>query len=207
MKSLKYGVIVLSICAMALGCVPQRMPEEAREKVPLSQVIPLITTQYQGARTLQAHVSLKLEVQDEFYLLQGFFLYENPASLRLQLATNLGPTVGEMIYTDGFLMILVPSAERIYQGRLQETRQEEEVLSLVMSFQDYMDTEQGRFPARLYGETEGGVFRFELRLKEPKIDEPLPSGAFVPHTAGWEVHPLSDLKELLSYVRSGEKQR
>jgi hypothetical protein len=183
------------------------MPEEAREKVPLSQVIPLITTQYQGARTLQAHVSLKLEVQDEFYLLQGFFLYENPASLRLQLAANLGPTVGEMIYTDGFLMILVPSAERIYQGRLQETRPEEEVLSLIMSFQDYLDTEHGRFPARLYGETEGGVFRFELRLKEPKIDEPLPSGAFVPHTAGWEVHPLSDLKELLSYVRRGEKQR
>jgi hypothetical protein len=104
-------------------------------------------------------------------------------------------------------MILVPSAERIYQGRLQETMPEEEVLSLVMSFQDYLDTEHGRFPTRLYGETEDGVSRFELRLKEPKIDEPLPSGAFVPRTAGWEVHPLSDLKELLSYVRRGEKQR
>lgn len=207
MTSLKYGLVTLSICAIALGCAPTRMPEQEGEKVPLSRVIPLITTQYQGVRSLQAQVTVKLEVQEEFYLLHGLFLYENPASLRLQLAANLGPTLGEVIYADGLLTILVPSEERLYQGWLQETGPEEGTPSLAMSFQDYLDAEHGRFPTRLYGEAEGAGLRFELRLREPKINVPVPAGAFIPRTVGWEIRPLADLKELLYYTSRGERQR
>jgi hypothetical protein len=206
MKSLRHVLIALTIFAMALGCAPKRMPEEAGEEVFLPQVVPLIITKYQGVRSLQAQVTVKLQVQDEFYLLHGLFLYENPASLRLQLAPNLGPTVGEMIYTDGLLTILVPSEERLYQGWLQDTGPEEEALALTMSFQDYVDAEHGRFPTRVFGETEGGELRFELRLKVPKVDAPVPAGAFVPHTLGWEQRPLADLKELLYYAGGGEKR-
>jgi hypothetical protein len=203
MTSLKYALLILGICAMALGCAPKRMPEEEGDRVPLSRVIPVIATKYQGVRSLQAQVTAKLEVQQELYLLQGLFLYENPSSLRLQLAISLGPTVGEVIYTDGLLMILVPSEGKLYQGRLQETREGEEDLLLTMSFQAYQDTEHGSFPLRVYGEIKGAGLRFELRLKEPKVNTPLPAGAFVPRVGGWEVHPLADLKELL-YASRGE---
>src|SRR4030042_3164181 len=98
---------------MVLGCAPKRMPEEKGEGVPLSQVLPVIATKYQGVRSLQAQITAKLEVQQELYLLHGILLYENPSSLRLQLAITPGPTAGEVIYTDGLLMILVPSAGKL----------------------------------------------------------------------------------------------
>jgi hypothetical protein len=203
MSFLKYTLIILGICAMVLGCAPKRMPEEKGERVPLSQVLPVIATKYQGVRSLQAQVTAKLEVQQEVYLLQGILLYENPSSLRLQLAMRLGPTAGEVIYRDGLLMILVPSEGKLYQGRLQETREGEEALVLTMSFQDYQDTEHGSVPLRVCGETHDAGLRFELRLKDLKVNAPLPAGAFAPRTGGWEVHPLADLKELL-YANWGE---
>jgi hypothetical protein len=203
MRSLKYALISLGICTLVLGCAPKRIPKGAGAKVPLSQVLPVIAMQYRGVRSLQAQVTVKLEVRQEFYLLHGVFLYENPSSLRLQLASSLGPTLGEVIYVDGLLMILVPSEGRLYQDRLQAIGPEEEALSFSMSFQDYEDTEDGRFPLRLHGEAEGAGLRFELRLKEPKVNCALPAAAFAPSTAGWEVHPLADLKELLD-ANSGE---
>jgi hypothetical protein len=205
MSTLRNGLIVLSICALilGLGCAPKRIPMPEGEKIPLSQVLSVIAMKYQGVRSLRAQVTVKLEVQDESYLLQGFFLYENPASLRLQLATSLGPTIGEMIYTDGLLTILVPSEEKLFQGRLEETWLNDENLFLTMSFQDYLDTEHGPLPTCVYGEVEDAGFRFELRLKEPTIDVPLPAGAFIPRNLGWEEHPLADLKGLLQ-ARSKE---
>jgi outer membrane lipoprotein-sorting protein len=203
MSSLKYALIILSICAMVLGCATKRMPEEKGEGVSLSQVLPVIATKYQGVRSLQAQVTAKLEVQQELYLMHGIILYENPSSLRLQLAMSLGPTAGEVIYTDGLLMILVPSEGTLYRGRLQETRDGEEAVLLTVSFQDFQDTEHGSVPLRIYGETRDGGLRFELRLKDIKVNTPLPAGAFAPRTGGWEVHPLADLKELL-YASRGE---
>jgi hypothetical protein len=205
MRSLKYALISLGICTLVLGCAPQRIPKEAGEKVPLSQVLPVIAMQYRGVRSLQAQVTVKLEVRQEFYLLHGVFFYGNPSSLRLQLASSLGPTLGEVIYVDGLLMIFVPSEGRLYQGRLPATTAEEEVLSLSlsMSFQDYQDAGDGSVPLHVYGEAEGAGLRFELRLKEPKVNVALPAAAFAPSTAGWEVHPLADLKELLD-ANSGE---
>jgi hypothetical protein len=109
-----------------------------------------------------------------------------------------------MIYTDGLLTILVPSEEKLFQGRLEETWLKDEDLSLTMSFQDYLNAERGPFPTYVYGEVEDQGFRFELKLMEPKVDVPLPAGAFIPRNLGWEEHPLADLKELLT--RRGESR-
>jgi hypothetical protein len=108
-----------------------------------------------------------------------------------------------MIYTDGLLTILVPSEEKLFQGRLEETWLKDENLFLTMSFQDYLDAGLGPFPTCIYGEVEDAGFRFELRLKEPKVDAPMPAGAFIPRNPGWEEHPLADLKRLLQ-ARSKE---
>jgi outer membrane lipoprotein-sorting protein len=199
MKLLTYGLCVVSMCAVILGCAPKWMPEEGKKTIPLAQVLPTITKKYQGVRSLQAQASLKLEVQGEYYVLQGPFLYENPDSFRMQLAVSFG-TVGEIIYTDGLLMILVPSKGTLYQGKVQEIKS----LFLTMSFQDYQSTDQGRFPTSVYGELEAIGLRFELTLKEPKINAPVPTGAFAPAQTAWKVYPLADIKEL--FASTGENR-
>lgn len=196
--SMRCGFIGFIICVLVLGCAPKRMPEEGWERIPLSQIVPTTIMRYQGVRSLQAQLSVKLEVQDDFYLLRGILLYENPDSLRLQLASSLGPTVGEVIYTDGLLVILVPSEGKLYQGWLnQDSQPGEDTLFLTLNFQDYHDMGTGQFPTTIYGVVENAGVRFELRLKEPKIDLPLSAEAFTTPRAGWEVHPLADLKKLL----------
>jgi hypothetical protein len=200
MKLLTYALWMVMICAVVLGCAPKKMPEEAGEMIPLSQVFPVITMKYQGVRSLLAQASLKLEVQGEYYVLQGPFLYENPDSFRMQLAVSFG-TVGEIIYANGLLQVLVPSQERLYQGRLQDIQG----LFVMMSFQDYQGVEPGRFPTSVYGEVEAVGLRFELRLKEPQVNAPVPLGAFVPGPGqrGWKVYPLADIKELFTSKGDG----
>ncbi len=47
--------------------------------------------------------------------------------------------------------------------------------------------------------------RFNVRLKDPQVDCALPEGAFNPPTAGWELHPLSELKGLFPGIEREEK--
>jgi hypothetical protein len=194
MKLHAYALVMAMLCAVVLGCAPQKMPQEGEETVPLAHVFTEITRHYQGIASLQAQVSLKLEVHGEYYVLQGPFLYENPDSLRMRFAVSLGPTVGEIIYTNGLLQVLVPSEGKLYQGRLQEGSS----LFLTMCFQDYQDAQAGRFPMTISGDLEAMGLRFELRMKEPQINLPLPAGAFAPGQTGWKIHPLADLKEFLA---------
>ncbi len=205
MKFLRCCLISVIILAVVMGCVPKRVPEGEWEKIPLSQVLPVTLMRYQDVSSLQARLFVKLEIREEFYLLRGVLLYERPAHLRLRLASSLGGTVGEVIYSEGLLYILLPTEGKIYMGWLEQgTRRGEDTLFLKMSYQEYNETGTGGFPTRIYGEVEDKGIRFELRLKEPQVDLPLPEGAFVPITAGWEVHPLADLKELLP--RSGVEE-
>ena len=199
MKLRAYALIMVMLCAVVPGCAPQKMPQEGEETVPLAQVFAEITRQYQGVASLQAQASLKLEVQGEYYVLQGPFLYENPDSLRMRFAVSLGPTVGEIIYTNGLLQVLVPSEGKLYQGRLQEGSS----LFLTMRFQDYQEATPGRFPTSISGDLEAIGLRFELRMKEPRINLPLPPGAFAPGQTGWKIYPLADLKEFLAGKMEG----
>ena len=194
MKLHAYALVMVMLCAVVLGCAPQKILQEGRETVPFAQVFAEITRQYQGVDSLQAQASLKLEVQGEYYVLRGPFLYEKPDSLRMRFAVSLGPTVGEIIYTNGLVQVLVPSEEKLYQGRLQEGSP----LFLTMRFQDYQDAQPGRFPMTISGDLEAMGLKFELRMKEPRINLPLPPGAFAPGQTGWKVYPLADLKEFLA---------
>jgi hypothetical protein len=194
MKLRASTLVMVMLCAVALGCAPRKMPQEGGEAVPLAHVFAEITRQYQGVDSLQAQASLKLEVQGEYYVLQGPFLYKNPDSLRMRFAVSLGPTVGDIIYTNGLLQVLLPSEGKLYRGRLQESSS----LFLTMRFQDYQDAKAGRFPMSISGDLEAIGLRFELRMKEPQINRPFPPGAFAPGQTAWKVYPLADLKEFLA---------
>jgi len=201
MRFIRYGVIVLVVLAMTAGCAPQRLPLEKGEKIPLSQVLAHTLIQYKGINTLQAQLFIQLELRDEYYVLRGVLLYERPARLRLQLASSFGGTVGEVIYDEGLVFILLPTKERIYQGRIEEGEgQEEDSLFLTMIYNDYEEIGGRRFSTRLYGEGDGMAVRFNVKLKDAQVDIVLPEGAFTPATAGWEVHPLSELKDLLTGI-------
>jgi hypothetical protein len=194
MKLHAYTLIMAMLCTVVIGCAPQKMPPERGESVPLDRVFAEISRRYQGVDSLQAQASLKLEIQGEYYVLQGPFLYKNPDSLRMRFGAVLGPTMGEIIYTDGLLQVLVPSEEKLYQGRLPESSS----LFLAMRFQDYQDAQSGRFPTSISGDLKAMGLRFELRMKEPKINLPLPAGAFAPGQTGWKIYPLEDLEEFIA---------
>jgi hypothetical protein len=206
MKFIQYSTIVLIVLAMSAGCAPQRLPLEKGERIPLSQVLQQTLRHYEGINTLQTPLFIQLEVRDEYYVLRGVLLYERPARVRLQLSSSLGGTVGEVIYNEGLISILLPSKGRIYQGRIEEGEGKEgNSLFLILVYNDYVEMGSRHFPTRIYGEGEGMTIRFNVRLKDPEVDIALPEGAFNPPTAGWELHPLSELKGLLPGSEREEK--
>ena len=199
MRLVKGCIIGMVMLALATGCAPKRLLEGKGERLPLSQVLTQTLKRYEGVRTLQTPISIKLEVRQEFYILRGLFLYESPTSLRLRLAASLGPTVGEVIYSDGLLTLLIPSKGKLYQGWIGEGgHQTLENLFLVILYDEYAELEGRRFPTRIYGAGEELEVRFDVRLKDPQVDIALPEGAFTIPTAGWEIHPLEDLKDLMA---------
>ena len=201
MKLIKRLGIVFVMLALATGCVPKRMPEGKGERMPISQVLTQTLMRYEGINTLQSRLFVHLDLRDEYYILQGVLLYERPARLRLRLTTNVGGTVGEVIYDEGFLLILFPSEEKVFRGWLGEGENPQaEPLLLTMA---YSDREGRGFPTRISGEGEEMGIRFDIKLKDPQVDLPLPQEAFSLPPGGWEVHPLEDLKFLLHKIKTG----
>ncbi len=206
MRFIQYSTIVLMLLALIAGCAPQRLPLEKGERIPLSQVLQQTLRHYEGINTLQTPLFIQLELRDEYYVLRGVLLYERPARVRLQLSSSLGGTVGEVIYNEGLISILLPSKGRIYQGRIEEGEGKEgDSLFLILVYNDYVEMGSRHFPTRIYGEGEGMTIRFNVRLKDPEVDIALPEGAFNPAVAGWELHPLSELKGLLPGSEREEK--
>jgi hypothetical protein len=207
MRFIQYGIIVLIVLAMTAGCAPQRLPLEKGERIPLSRILAHTLRQYEGINTLQTPLFIQLELRDEYYVLRGVLLYERPSRLRLQLTSSLGGTVGEVIYNEGLISILLPSKGRIYQGRIEEGEGEGgDSLFLTLVYNDYVEMGGRHFPTRIYAEGDGLAIRFNVRLKDPEVDIALPEGAFNPATAGWELHPLSELQGLLSGIEREEKE-
>lgn len=199
-------IALILLLAMTAGCELQRPSAEKGERIPLPQVLQQTLGHYEGINTMQAHLFIQLELRDEYYVLRGILLYEKPARVHLQLSSSLGNTVGEVIYDEGLLSILLPSKERIYQGRIEEEESRAgDSLFLTMIYDDYEEIEGRRFPTRIYGEGEGIPLRFNVRLKDPQVDIELPGGAFTPPAAGWELHPLSELKGVLTGIEAKEK--
>jgi hypothetical protein len=204
MKLIRGFVIVAIMLALTAGCVPKKIPEEKGERIPLSQVLSHTLKRYEGISTLQSQLFVQLNLRDEYYVLQGIFIYERPARLRLRLTTNFGGTVGEVIYNEGFLSLLFPSKGQIYQGWIDEGENPKgETLFLIMAYSNDDKTEGWSFPTRISGEGEGMGIRFDMKLKDPQVDLPLPEGAFIPPSGGWEIHPLEDLKDLLHKIEAG----
>jgi hypothetical protein len=202
MKVIKGFGIVMIMLALAAGCVPKRMPEEKGERIPLSQVFTHTLKRYEGISTLQSRLFVHLDLRDEYYILHGVLLYERPARLRLRLTTNFGGTVvGEVIYNEGLLCLILPSEEKIFRGWIEERdNPQADTLFLAMTYTD--EGERG-FPTRISGEGEGMGISFDIKLKDPQVDIPLPQGAFAPPPGGWEVHPLEDLKYFLHKIEAG----
>jgi hypothetical protein len=204
MRFVQCGVLI--VLTMTAGCTPQRLPLEKGERIPLSQVLQQTLRHYEGINTLQTQLFIQLELRDEYYVLRGVLLYENPSRLRLQLSSSLGGTVGEVIYNEGLLSLLLPSKGRIYQGRIEEGEDKgRDSLFLIMIFNDYAEMGGRRFPTRIYGEGEEMGLRFNVRLRDPRVDCVLPEGAFITPTARWELHPLSELKGLFPGSEREEK--
>lgn len=205
MKFIKYCTILLFLLAVTAGCAPKRPPEAIGEKIPLPQFFTTILKRYEEVKTLQSSVFVRLSVGRDVYPLQGLLLYERPAHLRLRLTTSVGGTVGDLIYADGFLAILLPAEKKIYRGLIEtEKNPGVESLFLTMTYSDYAEVRGVRFPTRISGETETTEFRFDLRLKDPQVDVAIPGGAFTPAVKGWQFHSLSDLKDLFTSIELGE---
>ena len=79
MKLIKGFVFGMVMLALAMGCVPKRIPEEKWERIPLSQVLAQTIRRYEGVNTLQSRLFVQLELRDEYYVLQGVLLYERPS--------------------------------------------------------------------------------------------------------------------------------
>jgi hypothetical protein len=204
MKLIKGFVIGMVMLALAAGCVPKRIPEEKWNRIPLSQVLPQTLRSYEGVNTLQSRLFVQLDLRDEHYVLQGVLLYERPARLRLRLTTNFGGTVGEIIYNEGLIFIILPSEEKIYRGWIEEGKSPKEgTLFLSIAYTNDEETEGLGFPTRISGEGEEVGIRFDMKLKDPQVDIPLPEGAFIPPPGGWEIHPLEDLKDLMHKIEVG----
>jgi len=186
--------IVTLILVVIMGCAPKRLRDEKSESVHLAHTLPSLLRKYQGVPSLYARLSLKVQLREQLHFARGMVVYARPERLRIKVTTPLGGTVGDIIFIEGFLRLILPAKGRAYCGRIDELDLKGyEQLTVEMTYGEYMNEGGWYFPTRIYAEVEKLGMRFELTLKDVQVSVSPPEGIFALTTGDFDVVPLAEL--------------
>jgi hypothetical protein len=195
----RFSVIVLFflIALFLIGC-PKRPPTPVApvEKPPFVNPIDRILDVLSFAETLQAKASIRIDMvkdgEKQFYLLNGFVLYQRPDKLRILGYHPLGMGLFDALYRNGGFFLLIPLQKMAFTG---EVFQFEDAMKKVGEIRVNSGKDEMRnIPNRIRINIVEKEIEIDLRLKEIQVNQELPEDAFhwsLPE--GVEEKPLSRL--------------
>jgi hypothetical protein len=190
-------VLFFIIALFLVGC-PKRplIPAPPVEKPPFVNPIDRILDVLSFAETLQAKASIRIDMvkdgEKQFYLLNGFVLYQRPDKLRILGYHPLGMGLFDALYRNGGFFLLIPLQKTVFTG---EVFQFEDAMKKVGEIRVNSGKDEMRdIPNRIRIHIVEKEIEIDLRLKEIQVNQELPEDAFqwrLPD--GVEERPLSGL--------------
>jgi hypothetical protein len=195
----RYSVFVLFfiIALFLVGC-PKRplIPVPPVEKPPFVNPIDRMLDVLSFSETLQAKASIRIDMvrdgEKQFYLLNGFVLYQRPDKLRILGYHPLGMGLFDALYRNGEFFLLIPLQKTVFTG---EVFQFEDAMKKVGEIRVTSGKDEMRnIPNRIRIHIVEKEIEIDLRLKEIQVNQGLPEDAFqwsLPQ--GVQERPLSGL--------------
>jgi len=190
-------VLLFLIALFLVGC-PKRplIPVPPVEKPPFVNPIDRILDVLSFAETLQAKASIRIDLvrdgEKQFYLLNGFVLYQRPDKLRILGYHPLGMGLFDALYRNGGFFLLIPLQKAAFTG---EVFQFEDAMKKVGEIRVNSGKDEMRdIPNRIRIHIVEKEIEIDLRLKEIQVNQELPEDAFqwsLPE--GVQERPLSGL--------------
>ena len=189
--------LLFLIALFLVGC-PKRplIPAPPVEKPPFVNPIDRMLDVLSFSETLQAKASIRIDMvrdgEKQFYLLNGFVLYQRPDKLRILGYHPLGMGLFDALYRNGGFFLLIPLQKTAFTG---EFFQFEDAMVKVGEIRvDSGKDEMRNIPNRIRIHIVEKEIEIDLRLKEIQVNQELPEDAFqwsLPE--GVEERPLSGL--------------
>jgi hypothetical protein len=192
-----FFVLFFLIALFLVGC-PKRLPAPLPpvEKPPFVNPIDRMLDVLSFAETLQAKASIRIDMvkdgEKQFYLLNGYVLYQKPDKLRILGYHPLGMGLFDALYRNGGFFLLIPLQKMAFTG---EVIQFEDAMKKVGEIRVNSGKDEMRnIPNRIRIHIVEKEIEIDLRLKEIQVNQELPEDAFqwsLPE--GVEERPLSRL--------------
>ena len=190
-------VLLFLIALFLVGC-PKRplTPVPPVEKPPFVNPIDGMLDVLSFAETLQAKASIRIDMvrdgEKQFYLLNGFVLYQRPDKLRILGYHPLGMGLFDALYRSGGFFLLIPLQKMAFTG---EVFQFEDAMKKVGEIRVISGKDEMRnIPNRIRIHIVEKEIEIDLRLKEIQVNQELPEDSFqwsLPE--GVEEKPLSGI--------------
>ena len=190
-------LLVLPFAGLFLtGCL-KKIPEPAFQE---TKIVPDPIQQFLGAfsiaESLEAKASIRIDTvrngEKLSFALNGVLLYQKPNYLRLMGYHPFGMGIFDALFKNGSFFLLIPIQKKAYEG---EVREIEGMADRAGPIQIATEKDEvNGIPKRIQIELLEKETRIDLRLKEARINSPLPADSFqwiVPE--GVEVRPLNRL--------------
>ena len=176
-------IVLLFLVALFLVGCPKRPPAPVApiEKPPFVNPLDRMLDVLSFAETLQAKASIRIDMvrdgEKQFYLLNGFVLYQRPDKLRILGYHPLGMGLFDALYRSGQFSLLMPLQKMAFTGEVFQFEDEMKRFGeiRVNSGKD----EMRNIPNRIRINIVEKEIEIDLRLKEIQVNQELPEDAFL----------------------------
>jgi len=193
-------LLIFGFCLLSLflsGC-PKRPPEPLPpvEKPPYVNPLDRVLEILSFAESLQAKAAIRIDRERdgerEYYVLNGFVLYQRPDRLRIMGYHPLGMGLFDALYRNGEFFLLIPLQKRAFTG---EVAQFDDSLRRAGEIRvTFARDERRNIPNRIRINIVEKEIEIDIRLKEVQVNPELAADTFqwaLPE--GVEERPISRL--------------
>ena len=180
-RPLVFILLVMMGCLFLAGC-PKRPPEPLPpiEKPPYVNPLERVLEILSFSDSLQAKATIRIDrVKDgekEYYLFNGFVLYQKPDNLRIIGYHPLGMGLFDALYRNGEFFLLIPLQKRAFTG---EVSQFDDSLKKAGEIRVTFSKDEIRnIPNRIRINIVEKEIEIDLRLKEVQVNRELPADTF-----------------------------
>ncbi len=196
-RKLFFLLLVLPVFGIFLTGCPKKVPEPAiQERKIVLDPIQQFLGAFSIAESLEAKASIRIDTvrngEKLSFALNGDLLYQKPNHLRLMGYHPFGMGLFDALFKDGSFFLLIPMQKKAYEGEVREIEGLAERAGPIQIATEKDDV--NGIPKRIQIELLDKETRIELRLKDARLNTPLPGDSFqwiVPE--GVEVRPLTRL--------------
>jgi outer membrane lipoprotein-sorting protein len=174
--------LCFSLVALFLSGCPKRPPEPLPplEKPPYVNPLDRVLEILSFAESLQAKAAIRIDREKdgekEYYVFNGFVLYQRPDRLRIIGYHPLGMGLFDALYRSGEFFLLIPLQKRAFTG---EVAQFDDSLKRAGEIRVTFSKDEARnIPNRIRINIVEKEIEIDIRLKEVQVNHELPADTF-----------------------------